>query len=96
MLTPDAYEKSQLLSGDNLQQICGCAGLLFGSVPCHLVSNAIKDLYHCNWCAQETVVVDALLVAAGRSPNVSGLGLEAAGVDYDINEGIKVTCIVVP
>lgn len=35
--------------------------------------------------------MDALLVAAGRSPNVAGLGLEAAGVDYDCNEGIKVT-----
>ena len=32
---------------------------------------------------QETVVVDALLVAAGRSPNVAGLGLEAAGVQYN-------------
>ncbi len=31
----------------------------------------------------------ALLVAAGRSPNVEGLDLEAAGVDYD-RRGIKV------
>lgn len=32
---------------------------------------------------------DALLVAMGRSPNVTGLGLEKIGVDYD-NKGVKV------
>lgn len=39
---------------------------------------------------QEVVIVDALLVAAGRSPNVTGLGLEAAGVQYNKTDGIKV------
>nr|MCU0539901.1 FAD-dependent oxidoreductase [Desulfobacterales bacterium] len=34
-------------------------------------------------------VVDTLLVAAGRSPNVEGLGLEAAGVAYS-KKGIQV------
>ena len=33
--------------------------------------------------------VEALLLAAGRRPNVQGLGLEAAGVDYG-SEGIRV------
>ncbi len=33
---------------------------------------------------------DALLVAAGRKPNVNGIGLEAAGVDYDERMGVKV------
>ena len=37
-----------------------------------------------------TLSVDALLVAAGRRPNVEGLGLEAAGVDFDEN-GITVS-----
>jgi pyruvate/2-oxoglutarate dehydrogenase complex dihydrolipoamide dehydrogenase (E3) component len=32
---------------------------------------------------------DALLVAAGRTPNVEGLGLEAAGVEYDAG-GVRV------
>ena len=32
---------------------------------------------------------DALLVAVGRKPNVTGMGLESAGVDFD-NKGIKV------
>lgn len=34
--------------------------------------------------------VDKLLVAAGRAPNVDGLGLEVAGVEYDARTGVKV------
>lgn len=37
----------------------------------------------------ETIVVDEILLAAGRSPNVESLNLEAAGVSYD-PKGIKV------
>ena len=35
-------------------------------------------------------VVDQLLVSVGRKPNVDGLGLEAAGVDYDPRRGVTV------
>lgn len=35
------------------------------------------------------LAVDEILVGAGRSPNVEGLGLENAGVDYDAS-GVKV------
>lgn len=35
-------------------------------------------------------ICDAVLVAAGRRPNVTGLDLEAAGVDYDTKRGLKV------
>jgi len=37
----------------------------------------------------ETIIVDEILVATGRSPNVGSLGLEAAGVNYD-KKGVKV------
>jgi pyruvate/2-oxoglutarate dehydrogenase complex dihydrolipoamide dehydrogenase (E3) component len=37
-----------------------------------------------------TVTVDAILVAAGRAPNVQGLNLEAAGVQYDAVSGIRI------
>lgn len=37
-----------------------------------------------------TVAADEILVAVGRSPNVKGLGLEAAGVEYDARKGVKV------
>src|SRR6185312_15943384 len=30
-----------------------------------------------------TVIVDQILVGAGRTPNVQGINLEAAGVEYD-------------
>lgn len=38
----------------------------------------------------KTFTVDEVMIAIGRSPNVEGLGLEAAGVEYDKRKGIKV------
>ncbi|MAS91985.1 MAG: mercuric reductase [Verrucomicrobiales bacterium] len=38
----------------------------------------------------EAIVVDKLLIAVGRAPNVKGLGLEAACVDYDEKSGVHV------
>lgn len=37
-----------------------------------------------------TVVVDEILVGAGRTPNVDGLNLEAVGVNYDARRGVVV------
>jgi pyruvate/2-oxoglutarate dehydrogenase complex dihydrolipoamide dehydrogenase (E3) component len=39
---------------------------------------------------KSTLVVDGILVGVGRAPNVEGLGLAAAGVDYDAEEGVRV------
>ena len=39
---------------------------------------------------QIEVIVDAILVGVGRAPNVEGLGLETAGVEYD-RSGIQVS-----
>jgi pyruvate/2-oxoglutarate dehydrogenase complex dihydrolipoamide dehydrogenase (E3) component len=38
----------------------------------------------------ETIAADALLVAAGRAPNVEALGLEDAGVRFDARRGVHV------
>lgn len=38
---------------------------------------------------QETIEVDQLLIATGRTPNIKNLNLEAAGVEYD-KKGVKV------
>ncbi len=38
----------------------------------------------------EAVVADAVLVGVGRAPNVEGMGLEAAGVNYDSRTGVEV------
>ena len=56
---------------------CACEG---GQKIVDLVS----DDYH------STVAVDAILTGTGRVPNVDGLNLEAAGVDYDSRHGIRV------
>jgi pyruvate/2-oxoglutarate dehydrogenase complex dihydrolipoamide dehydrogenase (E3) component len=39
---------------------------------------------------KSTVTVDAILTGTGRVPAVTGLNLEAAGVDYDATAGIRV------
>ncbi|HVA67493.1 MAG TPA: mercuric reductase [Elusimicrobiota bacterium] len=36
------------------------------------------------------LAADAIMVGMGRAPNVEGLGLEAAGVEYDKRGGVKV------
>jgi len=38
----------------------------------------------------EALIVDEILVAAGRAPNVESLGLEAAGVEFDPRQGVRV------
>jgi pyruvate/2-oxoglutarate dehydrogenase complex dihydrolipoamide dehydrogenase (E3) component len=39
---------------------------------------------------KSTVAVDAILTGTGRLPNVTGLNLEAAGVEYDTTTGIRI------
>jgi hypothetical protein len=39
---------------------------------------------------KSTVAVDAILTGTGRLPNVEGLNLEAAGVRYGADDGIRV------
>lgn len=36
------------------------------------------------------IAADKVLVATGRAPNVTGLGLEAAGVEFDEKSGVRV------
>jgi hypothetical protein len=38
----------------------------------------------------DQVVVDEILVGAGRAPNVEGLGLESVGVAFDAKRGVQV------
>jgi pyruvate/2-oxoglutarate dehydrogenase complex dihydrolipoamide dehydrogenase (E3) component len=48
-----------------------------------------KRLYFSANNRRDSVTVDEILVAAGRTPNVEGLNLEAVGVEYD-EHGVKV------
>ena len=38
----------------------------------------------------EEILCDALLVATGRRPNVTGIDLEKAGIEFDSRAGLKV------
>ena len=38
----------------------------------------------------QVVEVDQILIGAGRQPNVEGLGLKEAGVEYDEKLGVQV------
>lgn len=38
----------------------------------------------------QVVECEALLIATGRKPNVSNIGLERAGVEFSHKEGVKV------
>ena len=40
--------------------------------------------------ANREIEVDEILLTAGRAPNVEGMGLEAAGVEYDRKGGVRV------
>ncbi|MBW4676240.1 MAG: mercuric reductase [Desmonostoc geniculatum HA4340-LM1] len=49
-----------------------------------------KRLYFSSNGHRDSVTVDEILVGTGRAPNVEGLNLEAAGVEYDKRQGVKV------
>jgi pyruvate/2-oxoglutarate dehydrogenase complex dihydrolipoamide dehydrogenase (E3) component len=53
-------------------------------------TNAGKVIHYRQNGAIKTVVVDEILVGAGRTPNVEGLNLEAVGVEYDARRGVVV------
>jgi pyruvate/2-oxoglutarate dehydrogenase complex dihydrolipoamide dehydrogenase (E3) component len=46
--------------------------------------------YDCPGQEGQQIVVDEILVSTGRKPNVEGLNLEAAGVEYDQERGVLV------
>ena len=53
-------------------------------------TEAGKVIYYRQENAVKTVTVDEILVGAGRAPNVDGLNLEKAGVEYDARRGVVV------
>ncbi len=46
-----------------------------------------KTVYYQDDGREEAIEVDEILVGAGRAPNVEGLNLEAAGVNYEAGKG---------
>jgi pyruvate/2-oxoglutarate dehydrogenase complex dihydrolipoamide dehydrogenase (E3) component len=49
-----------------------------------------KHVYLAGDGREDVVKVDEILAGAGRAPNVEGLNLEQAGVEYDLRSGVKV------
>lgn len=54
------------------------------------VTDEGKVITHEHGGKKEKVVVDQILLGVGRAPNVEGLKLEAAGVEYDKHRGVFV------
>lgn len=52
------------------------------------MSDAKKDSLRAE--PRQVVECEALLVATGRKPNVEGIGLEKAGVEFTPRDGVKV------
>jgi pyruvate/2-oxoglutarate dehydrogenase complex dihydrolipoamide dehydrogenase (E3) component len=54
------------------------------------VQGSEKSLFYMTDGVEKRQVVNEILVGTGRIPNVEGLGLENAGIEYDPRVGIKV------
>ena len=80
---PDAaaiVQASMIRDGVNLVVNCGVQ---------RVERTDAGKVIHFTCGAERSVVVDEILVGAGRAPNVEGLNLEAAGVTYD-RQGVQV------
>jgi pyruvate/2-oxoglutarate dehydrogenase complex dihydrolipoamide dehydrogenase (E3) component len=68
----------------------GIRCVLSAAVKKVTVDNGQKKVHVSSKEGDETIEADEILVGVGRSPNVEGLNLEAAGVDYDARKGVVV------
>ncbi len=82
---PDAAEiVQQSMIRDGIDLVLAC------QMTRVTISGAGKTIHYTCEGQEKSVTVDEILVGAGRSPNVSGLNLEAVGVDYDPRKGVLV------
>lgn len=72
------------LAGDGVHVMCCARNLRIGSSEGEVRVHVESHNQH------QDISVDRVLVAAGRAPNVEGLGLEAAGVEFDVRRGVLV------
>jgi len=70
--------------GDGVELIAGCKVASIGRTA---AGRVVRLEYR---GANREIEVDEILVTAGRAPNVEGMGLEAAGVEYDRKSGVRV------
>ena len=70
--------------GDGVELLTGCK---VASIGRSAAGRVVRLEYR---GANREIEVDEILVTAGRAPNVEGMGLEAAGVEYDRKSGVRV------
>ena len=62
--------------------------LVYNATPTRVVKTETGKIVHYEHDGEEGVIeVDEILIGAGRAPNVEGLDLEAAGVNYEGGKG---------
>ncbi len=82
----DAFERDgiDVRLGTTLRKVSGAAVSGNGTTVDKIVTLESSD------GTSETLAVDDILVAVGRVPNVAGMGLEEAGVEFDARTGVTV------
>ena len=62
-----------------------------------MAADGAKEMHVCRADgSMEVLVVDAVLISTGRTPNVLNLGLEACGIAFDEHTGIKARILCRP
>ncbi|MGI9467268.1 MAG: mercuric reductase [Rubripirellula sp.] len=88
-ILPREEADASSLVGESLKrdgvQICTSTQIVGLSQDGHHKVVLIKDKH-----GEREIDCDAILSAVGRAPNVNGMGLEKAGIDYDPTSGITV------
>lgn len=83
---PDAAKVvRKQLEADGVKILCGGKDLKFARAEGGKIRLTIDAD-----CGKSDEIVDQVLIAAGRAPNVEGLGLEGVGVEYDERKGVKI------
>jgi len=69
---------------DGIRILTDCRVTRVASTPRGRVIHVLRE------GATIEVEADQILIGVGRAPNVEGMGLESAGVAYDVREGVRV------
>ena len=89
LLPADDPDASQVVHDafhdEGIEVVTGCRVSAFHPAPGGAITAAFDS-----GAGPRTVTAARLLVAAGRAPNVEDLGLEAAGVRFDLKRGVAV------
>ncbi len=83
---PDAAALiQQALEEDGIETLCGCQIQ-------RVEAKGERRLLHLKTAsgAERALEVEAILVGAGRAPNVEGIGLDRVGVEFDPRTGVRV------